>query len=302
MARVLGSDFIGMMQRRMRDETYPRPAVAGGLPPEDKVVGFIVLINNLDVAVEYIKRIVHGHLDVVDDASKRTRSLVDLFPMGKEAQAVRSSLEALENGFSTKARELLGDGITVLFGQVLKPRVRTLLGECFKEADYGAGAGHAENERDGMSDAYSDAEVADGAGAAGGKKSIKNRVQHGWDLLTRPLKRVLTAGAYDKLLSAAVTFVANVLERRIWAYHGKVGTLGAVALERDVVDVVNVVTRGERFDLREGFARCVEIVTVMNLEEEEWEGQAREGEGENGGEMGWVLSAEERERARALLG
>lgn len=301
MARVLGSDFIGMMQRRMRDETYPRPAVAGGLPPEDKVVGFIVLINNLDVAVEYIKRIVHGHLDVVDDASKRkTRSLVDLFPMGKEAQAVRASLEALENGFSTKARELLGDGITVLFGQVLKPRVRTLLGDCFKEADYGAG--YAESERDAMSDGYSDGDVGDGAGVAGGKKSIKNRMQHGWDLLTRPLKRVLTAGVYDKLLSAAVSFVANVLERRIWAYHGKVGTLGAVALERDVVDVVNVVTRGERFDLREGFARCVEIVTVMNLEEEEWEGQVREGEGGDAGEMGWVLSKEERERARALLG
>lgn len=313
-ARVLGSDFIGMMQRRMRDETYPRPAVAGGLPPEDKVIGFIVLINNLDVAIDYIIRIVHGHLDVVDDQSQRKgangratrRSLADLFPMGKEAQAVRTALEGLETGFSTKARELLGDGITVLFGQVLKPRVRTLLGECFKEADYSANAGgatssHADSDRDGMSDGFSDGDATE-SGAGGRKKSIKNRMQHGWDLLTRPLKRVLTAGAYDKLLSATVTFVAGSLERRIWAYHGKVGTLGAVALERDVVDVVNIVTRGERFGLREGFARCVEIVTVVNLEEEEWEGQMKEGEGEGGGEMGWVLSGEERERARALLG
>jgi hypothetical protein len=52
--RVLGSDFVVMMQRKMRDESYPKPAVQGGFPPEDKIISFIVLINSLDMANEYL--------------------------------------------------------------------------------------------------------------------------------------------------------------------------------------------------------------------------------------------------------
>ena len=33
--RVLGSDFVGMIQRKMRDESYPKPVIQGGLPPEE---------------------------------------------------------------------------------------------------------------------------------------------------------------------------------------------------------------------------------------------------------------------------
>lgn len=35
-SRVLGSDFIGMTQRKMRDESYPQPIRAGELPPSTK--------------------------------------------------------------------------------------------------------------------------------------------------------------------------------------------------------------------------------------------------------------------------
>jgi hypothetical protein len=61
--RVLGGDFIGMIQRKMRDESYPKPVIQGGLPPEDKVIAFLVLINNLDVSNDYIKRIVEQQLN-----------------------------------------------------------------------------------------------------------------------------------------------------------------------------------------------------------------------------------------------
>src|SRR5258707_580804 len=61
-SRVLGSDFVGMVQRKMRDESYPKPVVQGGLPPEDKVIAFIVLINSLDVSNDYISRIVNSRI------------------------------------------------------------------------------------------------------------------------------------------------------------------------------------------------------------------------------------------------
>jgi hypothetical protein len=67
-ARVLGSDFVGMIQRKMRDETYPKAAIPGALPPEH-TNAFLVLLNNLDVATDYTKRIVRTQ---VDSSSKST--------------------------------------------------------------------------------------------------------------------------------------------------------------------------------------------------------------------------------------
>jgi hypothetical protein len=60
--RVLGGDFIGMIQRKMRDESFPTPVIQGGLPPENKVIAFLLLLNNLDVSNDYIKRIVEHKL------------------------------------------------------------------------------------------------------------------------------------------------------------------------------------------------------------------------------------------------
>jgi hypothetical protein len=291
MTRVLGSDFIGMLQRKMRDESYPKPAVQGALPPEDKVLAFCVLINNLDVAIEYTARIVHTHTDAsTSTSSQKARTLADLFPMGRDAHAVRSALDGLDSGFSGKAKELLGDGVVVLFAQVLKPRLRVLMTEVFRDREVEYAAAYTEGAKPAPEEGEYDEHEQ--------RQSLKTRLQTGWEVLTRPLKRVLQPGAYDKLLTAAISFVASTLERRIWSFHGKVGALGAVALERDVVDVVNVVTRGERFGLREVFAKCIEIVTVMNLEEEEWEAQKEEGSEE----AEWSLNEDERARARGMVG
>ncbi len=87
LSHILGSDFIGMIQRKMRDESYPKPVIQGGLPPEDKVIAFLVLINNLDVANDYVKRIVNQQLGApskpgLEDSKS---ALHDLFPFGHDA-------------------------------------------------------------------------------------------------------------------------------------------------------------------------------------------------------------------------
>ena len=61
LSRVLGSDFIGMTQRKMRDECYPRAPVQGGQPAEQTTISFLVQINNLDMGVDYIRRIVQNN-------------------------------------------------------------------------------------------------------------------------------------------------------------------------------------------------------------------------------------------------
>lgn len=105
-ASLLGSDFIGMIQRRMRDESYPKPVKEGGFPPEDKIISFIVLINSLDMANEYLARIVTGILDqpgaaaAADQngngtAASRRSPLRDSFPFRNDVDDVTTRLRNL---------------------------------------------------------------------------------------------------------------------------------------------------------------------------------------------------------------
>src|SRR5690349_7580787 len=103
--RVLATDFVGMVQRKMRDESYPKPAVQGGLPPEDKIIAFIVLINSLDVSNEYSSRIISAQLGKPNDTDTNAPSVAEnklqnLFPFDHDAVFVENTLRTLETIFS----------------------------------------------------------------------------------------------------------------------------------------------------------------------------------------------------------
>ena len=80
---------------------------------------------------------------------------------------------------------------------------------------------------------------------------------------------------------------------------------GAIRMERDFLGIVGVVSKGGNYAVREAFAKMTQILTVANMEEEEWEeiqGVGAGGEDDDGGGgMEWVLTEEERRRARALV-
>ena len=107
--RVLGSDFIGMIQRKMRDESYPKPVIQGGFPPENKIIDFIVLINSLDVANDYVARIVAAQLESAPsqqtngDKHSDSPGLSKSFPFDHDAVFVANAFSALSTNFSTKA-------------------------------------------------------------------------------------------------------------------------------------------------------------------------------------------------------
>ncbi|KAF2115302.1 golgi transport complex subunit Cog4 [Lophiotrema nucula] len=286
---VLGSDFVGMIQRKMRDESYPKPVIQGGLPPEDKVISFLILINNLDVANDYIHRIVEQQLGA--HATNGTDAPVkspfqDLFPFGHDATFVENTIKRMGSSFTSKTAELLSDSIQVTFHNVLKPRVRPILTEAFRDIDYmptGQEDNAGQNE-DGESD---DADL------------VKSRFDRGWGALIRPIKRILTPANFDRLLNVAVEYLANVLEKRIRSYYGKVNELGAVRLERDISGVISAAVVGSRYRLRDAFVKCTQMTLIMNMEEDEWEEVADEPQGESG--IPWVMDSEERRRVRAIV-
>ncbi|MCJ1474074.1 hypothetical protein MMC13_002732 [Lambiella insularis] len=296
-ARVLGSDFVGMVQRKMRDESYPKGAVQGALPPEHIIVAFLVLINNLDIATDYVKRIVHSRLESASDPSPASGTdtaatpMLDLYPFNHDAVFVTNSLKSLQTSFETKTSELISDGLLVIYKNVMKPRLRPILADSFRDIDYAL----SEDDLEALSrDADTDsAPLADDA--------VPRLFQYGWDALTKPIARLQTDATFAKLLGMVIAYLGEVLEKRVWSYYGRINSLGAVRLERDIANIVSVVVRGGRYALRDAFTRCTQICLVMNMEDDEWEELQALEEGQEGEQVEWRIGKEERARAKAMV-
>lgn len=287
LGRVLGSDFVGMEQRKMRDESYPKAAMQGQLPPEATIVSFLVLINNLDVAKDYIDQIARARLEPT--AGSPHRPLVDLFPEGGEADEVAATLKSFSSVFSEKTTELISDGVNVVFHNVMKPRLRPILMDAFRDTDY-------QLTREQLQDLAQEMDGGDGGEADGLSDEVRMRFQLGWDALTKPIGRIMTERTFDQLLAIVVTYLGKMVEKRLWTYHGRVNDVGAARLEHDINEIIKVVVKGQKYSLREAFLRCSQICMIMNMDEEEWEELL-----DSGGDVADKLKPDERVRARNML-
>lgn len=292
-ASLLGSDFVGMIQRKMRDESYPKATVQGNLPSEHIVISFIVLINSLDMSNEYLGRIVSNFLTPPGQHANGTsdgKTLKDAFPFKNEAAEVAARLRNLNASVSAKTNELLAEGIKVLFSQVIKPRLRPILTDTFRDADYT------------LADEDELAELAAQRGQSEDDvlEHVARVFEHGWDALMRPVARLLTPRTHATLLDLAADYLARVLEKRVWSYAGgRTSPYGAIRMERDFGGIVAAISRGN-YAVREVFGRTAQILMVANMEDEEWEELAGEEAGMEAG-MEWVLSEDERRRARSIV-
>ena len=300
-ARVLGSDFIGMIQRKMRDETYPKVTVQGAPPGEQTIISFLILINNLDVAADYVKRIVQSRVETEPGTASAnggrnspSKSLAALFPMDHDVVIVGNALKSLQNSFEAKTSELISDGIFVIFKNVMKPRLRPIMADAFRDVDY-------QMSQEELERLHRNGDVENGNGTLL-DNAVEYHFQRGWDILTKPMMRLLTERNYQKLLTTIISYLAEVLEKRIWSYYGRLDDLGAVRLERDIASIVNIVVSGGRYGLRDAFARCMQICLVMNMENDEWEElRASSLAGVEAEGVEWKIEGEERARARAMM-
>ncbi|KAI7040365.1 hypothetical protein KC352_g46645, partial [Hortaea werneckii] len=199
-----------------------------------------------------------------------------------EAAFVERTLRNLDQGFEAKTSELVNEALEVMVKQVMRPRLRPVLGETFQDVDYSVTP--EDDDREGEDD-----------GGAANEDLVVQRFERGWQAFTLPVKRILTPTSWDKLLTLVVTHLARVLEKRIWSLYGRLTPLGAVRLERDISGIVSAACRGGRYDLREVFGRCVQMCLVVNMEEDEWEEieKLKGQELERVSGVQWKLDAEE---------
>lgn len=282
-SRVLGSDFVGMIQRKMRDESYPKPAPGGTFPPEDKIIAFILLINSLDVANNHVAQIISARLSPPEsnNGAQKASTLQELFPFSHDATFITGKLNNLQTTFSARTSELNNEAIQALFNQVVKVRLRPILQDTFRDVDYALSRPPSPDSDDPV-----DPDL------------VSHRFSTAWDNLMKPIKRIMRASPYSSLLDKTAEYLATkVLEKRIWSLAGKMSPEGAQRMERDFGGIVGVVASG-RYSVREVFGRVSQLAMVVNMDDEEWEAVC----GETGDEeMVWVLSLEERLRARSLI-
>lgn len=302
-ASLLGSDFVGMIQRKMRDESYPRPLVQGGLPPEDKIIAFIVLINSLDISNEYLARVISGVIGSSDGDLEPSKvsaitaasipvssPLREAFPFKNDLRDVVTRLTSLNTSFSSKTTELLNEGLNVLFNQVIKPRLRPVLTDTFRDADYGL------TEEELAEQATQNDQTEDEF-----LEQVARIFEDRWDARMKPIARIMTPRTFTTILDLTARYLARVLEKRVWGYTGgKASPYGAIRMERDFGAIIGIVSRGN-YAVRELFSKTTQILMVANMDEEEWdELVAARDEGEDDG-MLWVLSEEERRKARTIV-
>ncbi|EXK33855.1 hypothetical protein FOMG_11067 [Fusarium oxysporum f. sp. melonis 26406] len=258
-SRVLELDFIGIIHRRMRDQCYPKPLIQGGFPPEDKIISFMVLMSTLDMAKEYLDRVISskGYFPKSqgDLAGPSTQPLKDSFPFGRDAELVANALHTLNSALSAKATELLNDGTRELFDEVLWPRIRLILTTSFQDAVYDVSEGESLDEGD-----------VDGETT----QQVSVRFEGRWSALTRPLKHIMTPRTYAALASLAANKLARVLEKRAWSYSGRLTALGGLRLESDFSGIISIIVQDD-YALREPFTQLQEILAIANMEDDEWD-------------------------------
>ncbi|KAL6910697.1 calcium-transporting P-type ATPase [Trichoderma evansii] len=288
-SRVLTGDFVGMIQRKMRDESYPKAAVQGGFPPEDKIIQFIVLINSLDMANEYLVRIIHGRIGSPDESTQHKEEveaqLKQSFPFDRDVTAVVGALRSLETAFLAKTNELLNEAVQVLFNQVVKLRLRPVLSDTFRDADYTLSEediAEIAQENDESEEVVLD--------------QVSRRFEHGWDQLMKAIGRLMTPGTFSSLMDMTARYLSRILEKRILGYGGRTSAYGAIRMERDFSAIVDVVSRGN-YSVKELFSRVMQLLMVANMEDDEWD-EIMVQDGEDG--IDWVLTEDEKRRARSL--
>jgi hypothetical protein len=284
-SRVLTGDFFGMIQRKMRDESYPKAAIQGALPPESVIISFLVLINNLDISTDYLRRIINTNLGKVDpnnQGQQQHAAIPDLFPFAHDAVFVETALSNILHTFESKTNDLITEAIEVVLKQVMRPRLRPVFVETFRDVEYT------------LDDETSETTEPDA--------QVPQRFERGWMQFTRPIKRILTERTYDLLITSTLSYLARALEKRIWSYYGRVNERGAAKLERDVSGIVNAAVKGGKYSLRDVFQRCTEMTLILNMEEDEWEEvRAMSVESQREAGLEWHLDASERARTRSIM-
>ncbi|KAI0270779.1 COG4-domain-containing protein [Russula aff. rugulosa BPL654] len=260
---VIENDYAGAIRRKM-DDVYRNAGVGRGEKVErESRAAFIILLNDLDVSASHMERLVKDlHSSPV---------IPQTFP-AEEVEAARASMSSLSS-IVPKFQSTLRVGVEQLFNQLLRPKLRTLLADVYKDVSYVLD-----------DDAYAAAEYQD---------VVRKRFIRAWEGLAEGYKETLTENNYRLFFGLALDVLIRPWEKLVLSQ--KYNELGAVRFDRDLRAITTYLSSQTAFgDVREKFVRIQQIGTLLNLDQEEDVDEFYNGSG-----ITWKLSEQD---ARTVAG
>ncbi|KAN0141390.1 COG4 domain containing protein [Lactarius tabidus] len=260
---VIENDYAGAIRRKM-DDVYRNAGVGRGEKVErESRAAFIILLNDLDVSASHMDRLVKDLLGA------------PVIPQSFSAEGVDAARASISSFSSIvpKFQSILRVGVEQLFNQLLRPKLRTLLTDVYKEVSYVLDE-----------DAYTAAEYQD---------VVRKRFVKAWEGLVDGYKDSLTENNYHLFFGLALDVLIRPWEKLVSSQ--RYNELGAVRFDRDLRAVTTYLFTQTAFgDVRDKFVRLQQIATLLNLDQEEDVDEFYNGSG-----ITWKLSEQE---ARTIAG
>ncbi|KAF5386630.1 hypothetical protein D9615_001767 [Tricholomella constricta] len=238
---VMEQDYVGIIKKKLDDvyRTGSSGAVSRGEKAErDNRVAFIIMLNDLDISSSHLERLMR------DLSGNQT---INQHFIEQNQRAIKNHLSAFSNLVS-KLRSTLRLGIEQMFNQLMRPKLRTLISDVYKDISYVLD-----------DDAYSTAEYQD---------TVRKRFIKAWESLVDGYKDTFTESNYRLIFGLTLDVILRPWEKFIITL--KFTELGAVRFDRDLRSITAYLASQTAFgDAREKFVRIQQISTLLNLDNEE---------------------------------
>jgi len=254
---VLDHDFAGGIKKKLDDVYRVGTGVRTEKSEKECKSSFLVLLNDLDVSSSHMERLAK---DLLSQAA-----ITQLF-LDTEQPRVKTII-ASKLTSTTRFKAILKGGIDQLFNQLMRPRLRTLIPDVYKDVSYVLDE-----------DGYATAEYQD---------IVRKRFMKVWDGLTDGYKDACTENNYRILFGLALDAILRPWEKYILTLH--YSELGAIRFDRDLRSIMANLSSQTIFgDIREKFIRLQQISSLLNLDSDEDVESFYSGSG-----ISWTLSMQE---------
>ncbi|KAH0830472.1 COG4 transport protein-domain-containing protein [Lanmaoa asiatica] len=261
---ILDHDFAGGIKKKLDDVYRVGTGVRTEKTEKEGRTSFLVLLNDLDVS--------SSHMESLTKDLLSQPTITQLF-IGIEQPRVKTIVANLLVS-TTRFKATLRAGIDQLFNQLMRPRLRTLIPDIYKDVSY------VLNE-----DGYATAEYQD---------IVRKRFVKAWEGLTDGYKDACTENNYRILFGLALDVILRPWEKYILTLHYSEACpnrshLGAIRFDRDLRSMMAYLSSQTIFgDIRDKFIRLQQISSLLNLDSDEDVESFYSGSG-----ISWTLSMQE---------
>ncbi|MBW0480142.1 hypothetical protein O181_019857 [Austropuccinia psidii MF-1] len=251
---IIERDFGEVMKKRLETlGTNMGPTAAVGFGISSKVGeekekkekltrnSYIVYLNNLSMASEYTIRLVEEIF--------LSPTLSQNFFIPHEISAVKASFETFLQA-EKKFLSIAKSGLEQLFNQLIRPRLRSMLSDCYKDVTY------VLND-----ESYAEAELQD---------ICKKRFCKAWETLMGPYKESLTSQNFHEFFSMTIHALVRPWETVV--RNMKFNELGSLRFDKDLRSITSYLSSQTNFGvslINESFIRLRQISMLLGLDEAE---------------------------------